>query len=137
MTGLAQTLAQSWARLAGNTAKIGSGRQRQPLRLKSQARLRCASSQRPCSWKSPLYEFEVPASYGPASTGLAMIDRAATAARMSLVMAVAPSRVGPALGSVPGFSALLGKCFSTCEFGVAEPRENEGERSHTAKAFSA
>ena len=87
--------------LTRNTAKIGSGRQRQPLRLQSQSRLRCASSQRPCIWKSPLYEFEVPASYGPASTGLAMIDRAATAARISLVMAFAPSRVG----SAPGFAS--------------------------------
>src|ERR1051325_2342402 len=109
-----------------------------------------ATAQRPCSWKSPLYEFEVPASYGPASTGVAMIDRAATAARTSLVMAVAPSRLGSApgsalgsalggsarircLGSVLGFASV----FITCEAGVAERRENGGERNHTAKIFFA
>src|ERR1043166_6624360 len=79
-----------------------------------------------------------------------MIDRAATAARTSLVMAVAPSRLGSApgsalgsalggsarircLGSVLGFASV----FITCEAGVAERRENGGERNHTAKIFFA
>src|SRR5262249_38722070 len=52
-------------------------------------------AQRPCSWKSvfelsPVYEVGADGAYGPASTGVATIDRAATAARISLVMAVTP-----------------------------------------------
>src|SRR5690348_12069068 len=101
-------------------------------RFEGGARCRAAAEpQRPCIWKSPLFctvSSHEPA--GPARTGLARIERAATAASTSLVMAVAPSRVG--LGSAPGF----GKCvFSTCEARVPEARKNEGERLHMPVIF--
>jgi len=54
-----------------------------PLPHRWLRRERCYDVQRPCSWKS--YEF-AGGSQGPASTGLAKIERAATAARISLVM---------------------------------------------------
>src|ERR1700694_564598 len=80
-------------------------------------------SQRPCSWKSPLYCVAGALLLGPASAGPASRERAAMAANViffNMVVLLRGFEIGTWFSKRLGFSSA----FSTCDAGVARRHGN-------------